>query len=92
MDNIVFYLFFVFTFVTFVNSGNTEKPQVTFSVTPKKFVFDVPFNAHCKLNNFNATGKNFEVSFWMLSNVSNIKNLVKVKVGTYLIINSGNHK
>lgn len=91
MDDFLLFFLFSFTFVSLI-SGSPEQPQVTFSVTPERFVFDVPFNAHCKLSNFNATGKNFEVSFWMLSNVTNIKNLVKIKIGTYLIINSGKFK
>ncbi len=84
--------FFLCLVFTIFSSVTTEQPQVTFSVTPKRFVFDVPFNAHCKINNFNTTGKNYEVSFWMLTNVSNIKNPVKTKIGTYLVINSGNIK
>lgn len=68
----------------------SEHANVRFNVIPSRFVLNVPFNARCTVGNFNPTGQNFEITFWMLSDsVEGVSHPVKLPIGTYLITNTG---
>lgn len=81
---------FIFIFNFFITFSLSEHATVRFNVIPSQFVLNVPFNARCTVGNFNPTGQNFEVTFWMLSDsVEGISHPVKLPIGTYLVTNTG---
>lgn len=87
MHNFLSVYFVLFYFHTsFVVSDHAF---VQFNVIPSRFVLNVPFNARCTVGNFNPTGQNFEVTFWVLSAIDSISHPVKLPIGTYLITNTG---